>query len=129
MDGRTDGRRGKAICVQNNPLHLITKVLCCYLPQLVSLTICSLYLDDPNRGLPFHFHLPQGEEGAPAPRHPLADLHVLAGHASLERLHLNINYTQRGNCYCKFNSYDPVCQSVGWSVGWMVCHFNLHKTA
>ena len=69
----------------------LVQSVCAVLPNLTSLTVSSLYLDDPNRGLPFHFHMPQGEEGA-VPRHPLADLTVISEHAHLEKLHLNINY-------------------------------------
>jgi len=43
-------------CSTSN-LNLI-QVLCSALPLLKELTVSSLYLDDPNRGLPFHFHMP-----------------------------------------------------------------------
>ena len=60
--------------------------------KLKHLTISSLYLDDPNRGLPFHFHLPERGE---VTRHPVADLQQLAKMTSLETLHLNVCYPPR----------------------------------
>ena len=57
------------------------------MPGLRQLTVSSLYLDDPSRGLPFHFHLAEAGPGA-APRQPLVELQPLASLASLERLHL-----------------------------------------
>ena len=65
-------------------LSLIPKLV----PDLAHLHVSSLYLDDPGRGLPFQFHLPElGNEG---PRYPEADLHLLAKMTSLETLHLNV---------------------------------------
>ena len=80
-------------------LNLI-QCLAAALPHLVSLTISSLYLDHPNRGLPFHFHLPRADEAADGPdqpaapaRHPFANLRTLAELTQLEELHLNVSYT------------------------------------
>ena len=64
------------------------------MPGLRQLAVSSLYLDDPSRGLPFHFHLAEAGPGA-APRQPLVELQPLAGLASLERLHLNASYPPR----------------------------------
>ena len=64
------------------------------LPSLSSLTVSSLYRDDPTRGLPFHFHLPRPEE--PQERQPLVDLKLLAGLRHLESLHLNVSYPAAG---------------------------------
>ena len=62
------------------------------LPQLVSLTVSSLYRDDPARGLPFHFHLPRQEGRQEATLTPVVDLKVLSGMKMLERLQLNVSY-------------------------------------
>ena len=62
------------------------------LPSLQSLTISSLYRDDPTRGLPFHFHLPRPEEPQERQERPLVDLKMLAGLRELESLHLNVSY-------------------------------------
>ena len=65
------------------------------LPSLQSLTISSLYRDDPTRGLPFHFHLPRPEEPQERQERPLVDLKMLAGLRELESLHLNVSYPVR----------------------------------
>ena len=62
------------------------------LPSLQSLTISSLYRDDPTRGLPFHFHLPRPEDPQERQERPLVDLKMLAGLRELESLHLNVSY-------------------------------------
>jgi len=67
-----------------------------FLPNLRNLTISSLYLDDPNRGLPFHFHLPTPDmDDVPAARHPVADLQLLSKMPELRTLHLNVSYPHR----------------------------------
>ena len=68
----------------------LTSHLPALVPGLRQLAVSSLYLDDPSRGLPFHFHLAEA-----APRQPLVELQPLAGLASLERLHLNASYPPR----------------------------------
>ena len=60
--------------------------------KLKHLTVSSLYLDDPARGLPFHFHLPDRGE---VTRHPVADLKLLSKMTDLETLHLNVCYPSR----------------------------------
>ena len=60
-------------CLQSN--YLIFQVICDFLPKLVDLSISSLYIEDPSRGLPFHFHLPQHEVNQLV-AHPTADLKV-----------------------------------------------------
>ena len=69
-------------------VHLLPLLL----PQLVSLTVSSLYRDDPARGLPFHFHLPRQEGRQEATLTPVVDLKVLSGMKMLERLQLNVSY-------------------------------------
>jgi hypothetical protein len=71
------------------------------LPHLTDLSVSSLYLDQPARGLPFHFHLPPQLGGL---RHPEADLQLLAGLPNLTSLHLNTAYPakQLGQCLWKF---------------------------
>jgi len=71
-----------------------------YIPEFLltlrHLTVSSLYLDDPSRGLPFHFHLPTPDmEDAPPARQPLADLRLLSTMPELRGLHLNVSYPQR----------------------------------
>ena len=61
-------------------------------PHLASLTVSSLYRDDPTRGLPFHFHLPRQEGRQEALLTPVVDLKILSGMKMLERLHLNVSY-------------------------------------
>lgn len=61
-------------------------------PMMKHLTVSSLYLDDPSRGLPFHFHLPDMGE---VTRHPLVDLKQLSKLPDLETLHLNVSYPSR----------------------------------
>ena len=62
------------------------------LPDLTDLTVSSLYLDQPARGLPFHFHLPPHLGGL---RHPEADLVRLANLPHLASLHLNTAYISK----------------------------------
>jgi hypothetical protein len=67
------------------------------LPHLTHLSVSSLYLDQPARGLPFHFHLPPPHPllGAPSLRNPEADLAALASSLpQLTSLHLNTAYPQ-----------------------------------
>ncbi len=66
------------------------------LPHLTHLSVSSLYLDQPARGLPFHFHLPPPHPllGAPSLRNPEADLAALASLPQLASLHLNTAYPQ-----------------------------------
>ena len=67
-----------------------------FLPVLRNLTVSSLYLDDPSRGLPFHFHLPTPDlDDVPPARHPVADLRLLSKMQELTSLHLNVSYPQR----------------------------------
>jgi len=67
-----------------------------FLPILRNLTVSSLYLDDPSRGLPFHFHLPTPDlDDIPPARHPVADLRLLSKMQELTSLHLNVSYPQR----------------------------------
>ena len=71
----------------------LVQLLATSLPDLAFLSISSLYLDHPNRGLPFHFHLPRADM-AEITKHPVADLTVLAELEKLEVLRLNVSYPQ-----------------------------------
>lgn len=63
------------------------------LPRLLHLNISSLYLEDPIRGLPFHFDDPQ--DHVLNTRNPVADLQLLAKMPHLTTLHLNVSYPHR----------------------------------
>ena len=71
-----------------NILRIIPRMF----PTMKHLTVSSVYLDDPSRGLPFHFHLPDLGE---VTRHPLVDLKQLSKMPDLETLHLNVSYPSR----------------------------------
>jgi len=88
----------------------LVQQLAAQLPLLTQLTVSSLYLDQPARGLPFHFHLPPHQLGVNL-RNPEADLVALAGLQHLTSLHLNTAYLQHqlGQCYRCFHA-------ISWSL-------------